>query len=301
MISSLNPRDQQFLNHLNHIADRMEAAQRRIATGLRVSSVSDDPDSVSTLLAARAHLASATQIQSNLARIKAEVDTGEQALQSAIQLLERARTLGAQGATSTLTTEQRRVLAQEAGSVLEQMVGLTSVQVEGRFVFSGDADSLIPYTIDLSQAAPVSGYLGSAASRQVQHPNGSTFAASRTAQEIFDAANPADNVFASLAALHQALLTGDEQDVFDATQALRRPAEHLNSQLAFYGTTQNKVAEAGVFVQNLIVQLQGRIATNEDADLSEAILDLNQTQTQQEAALSSRAQLPRRTLFDYLG
>jgi len=37
------------------------------------------------------------------------------------------------------------------------------------------------------------------------------------------------------------------------------------------------------------------------ADLPQAILEMNQAQIQEQAALQSRAQLPRTTLFNYLG
>jgi flagellar hook-associated protein 3 FlgL len=188
MISSLNAFDQQFLNNLNHIAERMEHAQRQISTGVKLERVSDDPDQVSTLLNTRARLATADQIYSNLGRVKAEVDATEQALQSAVTLFERVRTLGAQGATGTQTAGTRAVIAQEVGSLLEQLVALTGTQVEGRYIFSGDADQLLPYTVDLGLPTPVSAYLGATSSRGVQHPNGTTFQVGHTAQDIFDSA-----------------------------------------------------------------------------------------------------------------
>ena len=132
-------------------------------------------------------------------------------------------------------------------------------------------------------------------------PTGPTFPLARTAQQIFDAAAPADNIFGTLLTLRQALLDNDETAIFNALDALRQPSGYLNSQLGFYGTTQNRIAEATQFGGNLAVQLQGQISGIEDADLTEAILELNQGQTQLQAALNSRAQLPRTTLFDYLG
>jgi len=50
----------------------------------------------------------------------------------------------------------------------------------------------------------------------------------------------------------------------------------------------------------LETQLKTQIGNLDDADLTQAILDLTQSQTQQQAALQSRAMLPRTTLFDFL-
>jgi flagellar hook-associated protein 3 FlgL len=301
MISSLKAFDQQFLNGLNRVADRMNRAQRQVSTGVRMAQVSDDPDQVSTLLNARASLSAAKQIRSNLGRITAEVDAGEQALQSAVQLFERARTLGSQGATGTQTAETRGVLAQEVGAILEQLTGLAATQVEGRYIFSGDTDYQEPYSIDLSLATPISSYQGAASTRLVQHPNGTTFGVAQTAQEIFDSSTPGKNVFATLSALRDKLLANDEAGIRAALDDLSTAGSHLNSGLAFYGASQNKLHQADNFGENLRLQLITQIAGLEDADATQAILELSQGQTQQQAALQSRAQLPRTTLFDFLG
>jgi flagellar hook-associated protein 3 FlgL len=301
MIPTLNPFDQQYLNNLDRVGSRMARAQQQLSTGVRVSKVSDDPDQVSTLLSARASLAAAEQIQTNLGRVTAEVDAGEQALQSGVQLFERARTLGAQGANGTQTASTRAALAQEIGSILEQTGALTGTQVEGRYIFSGDSDKQAPYTIDLTQIPPVSAYLGSGSTRQVQHPNGTTFQIGHTAQQIFDSATPGANVFASLTALRDALLANDDAAISTALDGMTAVSDHLNSELAFYGTSQNKLQAATDFGQTLQLQIKTQISGLEDADPTEAILELNQGATLQQAALTSRAQLPRHTLFDYLG
>jgi flagellar hook-associated protein 3 FlgL len=279
----------------------MNKAQSQISTGVRMARVSDDPDQVSTLLSARAALSAADQVQSNLGRVTAEVNAGEQALESAVQLFERARTLGAEGATGTQTADTRSTIAGEIGSIMEQMVAVTGTQVEGRYIFSGDADQNAPYTIDLSLPTPVSSYQGSASTRLVQHPNGTTFLVGHTAREIFDTADPTTNVFQTLGALRDALLANDDAAINTSLDALTKSSAHLNGELAFYGTAQNKLQDATNFGQDLQLQLKTQISSMEDADVTEAILELQQGSIQQEAALSSRTKLPRQTLFDFLG
>src|SRR2546422_5143215 len=122
MLSPLNPTDQQFLASVERIHDRLNKAQKEISTGLRVSQVSDDPGEIAALLSAHQHLESAKQLQANLGRTKGEVDGGEQAVRHAVELFERARTLGAEGANATQSAETRAGIAQEVGSILEQLV-----------------------------------------------------------------------------------------------------------------------------------------------------------------------------------
>ena len=301
MITPLDANTQRFLNDLNQIADRMQVAQRQISTGIRVFKVSDDPDQVSNILQARASLGATEQIQFNLGRVKTEADTAEQTLQSAIQVVERARTLSAQAANGTQTAETRQAAAQEVTSLLEQLVGLSRTSVEGRYLFSGDQDQQPPYSIDLTQANPISAYSGSAATRQVQHPNGSTFPVSKTAQEIFDASDPTRNVFAAVNSLRQALLNNDQTGIAAAIDTLTTAGAYLNTQLAFYGSVQNRIGDAIDYGSRLQVQLQTQLSDLQDADTTAAILELQQTTNSQQAALLARSRMPHTSLFDYLG
>ena len=301
MISQLEPNARLFLSNLNRIGERMSRAQKQITTGVRVASVSDEPDQIAILLTARQHLEAAKQIETNLGRVKAEVDGAEQTLQTASQLFERVRTLGAQGANASQNAQSRLALANEVGAIEEQLTGLTGTVVEGRFIFSGDSDQTTPYTIDLTLATPLSLFQGTAATRKVLHPDGNTFAVAHTAQQIFDSTDPTTNVLKTIETLRQALIGNNPDTIRTAVEGLTQASVHLQSELSFYGTTQNRIAQAQEFGQQLQLQLKNQISSLEDVDLTDAILQLQQGQTQQQAALSSWAKIPRSTLFDFLG
>jgi flagellin-like hook-associated protein FlgL len=76
---------------------------------------------------------------------------------------------------------------------------------------------------------------------------------------------------------------------------------YLNQQLAFYGLTQNRVASEIDFGANYETRLKTQLSGIEDADLTQAITEMQQASTQQTAALSARAKLPKTSLFDFLG
>lgn len=301
MIPTLDPSTQHFLNTLSRIAQRMERAQRQIATGRKIAEVTDAPSSVSLVLAAQARFATNDQKLDNLGRVKTEVDAAEQALQNAVSLFDTFQTLAAQGATDTQTAASRNVIAQQIDGLLEQMVGLADTAVEGRYIFAGDTDQQVPYTYNPAQANPVSAFGGALSTRTVVHPNGTTFSIALTAQEIFDSSDPTTNVFAALRAVSEALKNNDGPAIRTAMDGLGKVSEFLNGQLAFYGVAQNKVNNAINFGNALKLQLQTQIAGFTETDLSQAVLELNQAQIQQEAALAARAKFPKQSLFDYLG
>ena len=300
MISSLDSASLRFLNGMNDIQQRSERAQRELTSGLRINTISDAPDQIGGLWQRRAELDSAKQMDANLGRVKTEVDTAESALSSAVTILERTQTLASQGATGTATPQNRIDIAGEVGSLMQRLVAIANTSVEGRYIFSGNNDQTPAYTIDLTQPTPVSAYQGSTATRQVQDGNGSLITAGKTAQEIFDAPNQQQNVFVVLANLRTALLNNDAAGIASAVGDLQSAGAYLNTQLATYGNLQNQVASGLDFSQNRQTQLTTAISGIEDADMAQAITELNQAQLQQQAALQSRGKIPRTTLFDYL-
>jgi len=300
MISSLDPAAQNFLSGLDQIQQRAQRAQQELTTGLKINQVSDAPDQIASLWQTRAEVDQVQQINSNLGRVKTEVDTAQQALQSAVTLVERAQSLGAQGASGTTDAQTRQDLADELGSILQELVSTANTTVEGRYIFSGNSDQQAPYNIDLTQTSPISVYQGAGATRQVQSPDGSLFSVGLTAQQIFDSPNAQQNVFVSINNLRQALLNNDAAGTLSAVGDVQTAGAYLNQQLAFYGNVQDRVAGGLDFGQTYATQLQTQLSGLQDADEAQAITELTQAQTQLQAALVSRAQLPRSSLFDYL-
>lgn len=300
MISSLDASAQAFLAGLNQIQQNMSSAQQQLTTGLKINQVSDDPSEIANLWQTRSNLDQVQQINSNLGNVQTEVNTAESVLQNAVTLVQRAETLGTQGATDTADANTRQDLANELGSVLQQLVSSANTSVEGRYIFAGDSDQTAPYSIDLTQSYPVSSYQGSTSTRLIQAPDGSTFQVGETAQQIFDSPNAQQNVFTSINSLRQALLNNDSAGINSALGDVQSSDTYLNQQLAFYGTVQDRVTSSLNFSQNYETQLQTQLSGIQDADETQAITQLTQTQTQLQAALESRAQIPRTSLFDFL-
>ena len=295
MISSLRTSDEVFLANSQRLNQRIEVASRQINSGKRIQTVSDDPDQVGTLFATRSDIGRLEQIGRNLSQVKTEVDTAEGALQSGVKLMDRAATLAAQGATGLATRQTRSVLADEIDSVLQSMVGLTQTSAQGRYIFGGDSDQTVPFE------SATSGYGGTPATRKAVHPNGSAFPIAKAADEIFASDDPEKNVFQALQAVRDALRADDDAAVAAAQPALRSASEHLNQQLAFYGTAQGRVAEAVETSATQVTRLRVQLSAIEDTDLLAASLELSTSTRDYQAALQARAKSDRGSLFDFLG
>lgn len=294
MISPLPTSDQRFLASLDAIGERSARAQRQISSGKRINDASDAPDDVSTVLATRAEQERVRQAATNLGRIKNEVDTAETTLNSGVRLLERARVLAAQAASTTAPGATLTATALEVGDIFRQLVNLSATQSNGRHLFSGDADSTQPFTFVAGPPLATSVYAGTAATRQAIDASGLGFDIARAGDDIFGGS------FTALAALYTAISANDRTAIDASLAGVSASLQHLNQVHLYYGTAQNRVAGAIDAASKSELRLEAVLSSLEDADISSAILELNQSQTNLQAALGARANLPQLTLFDYL-
>jgi flagellar hook-associated protein 3 FlgL len=315
MLRATDAATQRFLADMARIDERIDRASREITSGRRITKASDDPGDVGAVLRLRSRLDMIEQCRTNLEQAKSETDTAEQALQVAVKVMERVRQLGAQAVTTTATPESRQTIGVELEALRDQLVSIAGTMCEGRYIFSGDDDQAAPYAVDDAQPNGVTPYAGAPSTRQMLHPSGATFGIAQTAEKIFD--DPAASVFGAVTALIQAVRNGPAvapgdplyNGQYDAQTAAINTAlgsvgaseDHLNAALSFYGTIQNRVAEAIDSASALDTREKAELSRLQDADITQSITDLNLATIHRDAALAARARMPRSSLFDYLG
>jgi flagellar hook-associated protein 3 FlgL len=306
MISNLNSSSEAFLANMQRVQRRVEDANRQVSSGKRVNVASDAPNELDTILQLRTDDIHNSQIQENLGVAKADADAADGALTSATLLMDRATTLAAQGANFTVDATGRQSIAAEIESLQEQMTAISNTTVQGRYIFGGDQGSNPPYAVDLTQANGVSQLTNSPATRQVEDSSGGSFAVSQSAHDIFDSRNPdgtfaSDNVFTALNNLRLGLLANNTAQITAASASVQLASTHLNTAQAFYGTVQNRIADATSYCASYDVQLKTELSAKEDADITAAALTMTQGNTQLQAAFQMQAKMPRTTLFDFIG
>ena len=288
------------------VQSQIDTAERQVSSGLKISQPSDAPDQLGSLMQVHAELDQNAQVTTNLSVVKTETDTAESALETATQLLDQATSLASQGANTTETAGARQALAQQVTNILQQIVGLSQSAVNGRFIFSGDEPQQPSYRLDSSPLPTEwTGLITPTATRQIVDATGISFTVAHTAQDIFDHRNlndsvASDNVFGALNSLLVSLQNNDQAGVTNSIDSLHQAATYLSTQLSFYGSVQDRIAGATSFAASQQVQLQTSLSQTQDADITQAALQLTQSTTQMNAALSAEAKLPRTSLFDFL-
>jgi len=305
MVNSLNPANEQFVNNVDLIQQRLNQVNQQLSSGYRIQQASDDPAALGDIFQTRSDLARVTQVDQNLNLVNAEVTTADSTVQSAIQLLDNVVTLGEQGANSTTSAQQQVTLGGQVQDVLAQLVGLTRTQVNGVYIFSGDQTSSPPYQVDPSSPNGVDQLVTAPATRQIQDPTGLTFAVAQTAQDLFDKRDAQgnfapENVFAAVTNLQVALQNNNQAGITTALGQVQTAQAYLTQQSGFYGEVENRISSATDLAQKFQTQYQAQLSSEQDTDVTSAAIQLTQDTTQLNAAMASQARLPQTSLFDYL-
>ena len=305
MITALNAANEQFVTTIDNMQTALNSAETQLSTGYRVNQASDAPAEVGDIFVARAALSSENQTIQNLKVVQANVTTADTAVQTAVQLLQNAVVLGSEGASSTVTQSQQNALATQVQSVLSQLVGLSATQVNGVYIFSGDAGGSAPYQLDPASPTGVDQLVTAQATALTADPTGITFQTSMTAQQLFDAqdamGNPTpQNAFAALNNLQLALQSGNATNITAAISNVQAAGNYVNQQLGFYGAAENRITSAIDLAQKFQVQTQTQLSNLQDTDMTSVAVQVTQESTALNAAMAAEGKRPTSTLFDYL-
>ncbi len=306
MISGLSASNQQFLASLNILQNNLSQADEELSSGLSVNQASDAPQSVQDIFITRAELGEATQSAQSLTNIQGQVQAAGSAVQSAIELLNQAVSLGTEGASTSATISTQQDLASQVQALQSQLVAISNTEVAGVYVFSGDASGSPAYQVDTSSPTGVDQLITPQQSTlQIAGPSGVTFQVSMTAQDLFDqqdsSGNPtANNAFAALNGLVQALQSGSTANITSAVSALQTASSYVNNQTGFYGAAENNVSSALDLAQKFQTQDQTELSGLEDANATTVAVQVTQDSTAMDAALSAEAHMPTTSLFDYI-
>jgi flagellar hook-associated protein 3 FlgL len=305
MLQNLDPAREQFLANIDALQNRINKTQAQLTSGVRISRPSDDPTAVGDVLHLQSDIGMVTQVTANLNNVKSQVDSASQIVQNAVSLLDQARTLAAQGASTTLSPTERSTLAAQVEQILNALVDDSRATFAGQYLFSGDSPSQPAYDVNLANPNGVDRLLTAPATRLIQDSTGVVFAVSKTAQDLFDHRNPddslaADNVFAAVNSLRVALANNDQAGTAAAAASIQTAQEYLNQQGTFYGAVQTRMSNALDLAQKFQLQWQTALSAKKDTDVAAAATELAQEQLSEQAAMQAQASIPRTSLFDFL-
>ena len=273
-----------------------QTATQELATGRSVNNLSDNPAAAAALVNNDSLTSENDQYLTNLTDLQGKFQAGSSALNSAVQLMTTAISLGTEGATGTLSASQRQAIAQQVQGIQKQMLALANTSYEGTYIFSGTDVTTQPFTQSPSSPSGVQ-YDGNDDVTTVEIGEAQSIQSNVAGDQIF--ANANGNVFQALNDLVNSLNSGTGIEA--ANTEVQQAFSQLTTQQAFYGNALSQLQNS----QNYLNQEQIDLSTIQNqlvgANMTQAATDESQSATAEEAALSATAQiLSLPTLLNYV-
>ena len=276
---------------LQNVQAQMLQTQQELATGHRILQPSDHPIATENVLQWQAGLAQNTQYQANASDAASWLSQSQSALQSAVGLAQKVRTLAVGAGAGTLTTAERAAIAQQIQSVQASLVGVANTQVGAHYLFSGEQTATQPF---------VSGSTG------VTYAGGGGSIVREIGPGVMVTVNTLGSVFTPVfGAIGQILSDlGSSTTVGKVTGSdLTQLDQALNGLIGAQGQSgaqSQQVTQAQGQLEAMAASLQQLRASGLDTNVARTVVRLQEQQTSYQSALAVGAQLLQPTLAKYL-
>lgn len=305
---------QAIIARLLESQSRLAEAQDRATTGLKVSKMSDDPTSASTIVRDGTALRGVTQYTRNAQGVNASLDAEDSALQQLNDLLIRAKELGTEANSSTAGATGRGAAAAAVQQLLAQAVSVANTKVGNDFVFGGanndgrppfDAASASFVQSDPSAAGPSVPRYPTGVRAVDVGPGGQTLDGSHDGTSVFlgytnGAPDATRGVLPALRQLAKAITDPDPTKLAPAMAAVGDAFDGLQVRVGELGARQNQtdatLTGLGA-LQNTLTQQKSGLS---EVDMEQAITEMLARQTAYQSAMLASSKVMGLSLTEYL-
>ena len=284
-----------LLEALNQSQLETQQAMLEISSGRSVNQPSDNPTAAALLVENNDQATFNSGYLRSIGTVQGQLSTADSTLSSVVTALQRAISLGVQGANGTLSDSDRASIANELQGIQSQLVSLSNASYQGRYVFAGTNTNTPPFVIDNTVPSGVR-YVGNTDVNQVSIGNGNKLAVNQPGSHLFSA--PSNDVFLAINNLIQSLQSNTA--IGAAVTSLGAANSYLSAQRVFYGNAANQAQSQSTYLNTAKLQIAQQQNTLGGADLAAAATNLARSQIDTQATLATISKLTQNNLFSYL-
>lgn len=273
----------------------LNTATQQLSTGRNVNQLSDNPAAVAALVGNHNQAGQDDQFLQNISSLQSRLQVSDSALSNVVTALNRALSIGTEGANGTLNTADRQAVATEVQGLTSQLLSLANTTYQGTYLFSGTAVATQPFSLNTATNAVT--YGGNANTTSVQISTGNSINTSVPGSQLFT--NAAGSAFGALQHLYTSLISGN--NIPAAVTEVSSAIAQVGVQRVFYGNALNQLNLSENFLNQDTINLSSQENTLVGVDPAKAATDLSQAQVADQATINATGRiLSLPTLLDFL-
>ena len=298
-----------FISYINQHAENLLKTQQQIASQKRINKSSDDPIGMRQVLGYRTNLAVTDQYQKNIERGMTRLEFNEVSLEFASDLVNEAGRLAADYAGASHSAATRQAAADQVKDLYDQVMQMANSKFNGNYIFSGHATDTAPFSRDDDFNATYQqedlGIIGDGGEFQIMISDNVQVNLVADGRKIFlDAANGGVNIFDELKKLIDGLedpdpVTGSTQ-IESTLSVLQDGRDQINSRRSEYALSLYRLQATDEYMTNHRSKVEEAMATLEQADITKAVVELQNLELAYETTLATAARIIQPSLMDFL-
>ncbi|MCP3950747.1 MAG: flagellar hook-associated protein 3 [Desulfobacterales bacterium] len=274
--------------------------QEVVASGKRVNRPSDAPTDMGRILDYRKTVAALEQYKRNVSQVRVRIQTSETVLDGVSEWVTKAIAVARDNTPGTGDTESWQAAAEDVDNIREQVLSLANTKIGGIFIFGGRQTDTPPFVHNLgTDQITYAGDNTANADMRIAIGESVKITIKANGEEIF---NGAQDVFLALKDLKDEL----NQPVPDPTVIkgiqgrLEQAALQIEKIRGLGSTTFKRLEVTESQLDQFIMNYEKLQSDTENADLAQAILEMQSQETAYQTSLGVAAQTIQKTLLDYL-
>lgn len=294
--------DPHYLQNLSAAVSSSSATEERLtsqlSSGLRVSTLSDDPVSVASNALLASDIDHADTFVQTASREQSTIQAADSTLGEVVTQVTKAISLVTQAGGGNVNAANLSTAAKQVADIRDSIVSLANTSYSGTYLFSGSQGLTQPFTLDNTTDPATVTYNGDNVTQQISTSQGQKIGVSLPGSSVFQ--NSAGDLLGALNKLASDLAAGDTSSVSSEASALNEGLAQLTAQRATLGGSLSTLDAASGYASTQESQLRVSQSTMLSADTAQVATSLQQTELQHQALLSVIAGLSKTNLFDYL-
>ncbi|NLA75613.1 MAG: flagellar hook-associated protein FlgL [Deltaproteobacteria bacterium] len=286
------------IRNLSMTSSGMFNANEVVSTSKRINNLSDDPVGLVAILGLRSSISNLKQMERNITMGESWLTASESALTQVNNILTAAKELTVAMGSANINDSQRVGNAGLVDGYLKEIITLANSSIGGRYVFGGTNTNTIPFSLDTAETQVA--YSGNDTAFSINIGKDSAVPVGRDGKDVFGADWDDANIFRTFIDLKASLEAGDISGIQDAMTKLDAHMKNVNANISDIAGKTIRLNVKKEIIADLKITDTARMSELEDADLTEAVINLKSKELAYNAALSSSSKLMGLSLVNFI-
>jgi flagellar hook-associated protein 3 FlgL len=288
-----------LVESLNASSLQEQRLTTELSSGLRVSSLSDDPVAAVQALLLGSAISQDDSFVQTAASTQSLMQVTDSALSGVVTQLTSALSLAVAGNSGTESAADLTSLSQQLSGIRDQVVSLANTSYQGTYIFAGSRGNMQPFTVDASSSPATTTYNGDAQVSTITTTNGQQIQTGVAGSTVFmasgaDVMTALNNLVADFAGGAASGTASTDVGVLSAALG------NVSQQQEILGGALNRLQSASTYAQTDATNRAAGANTLVSADPATVATQLSSAETQNQALMNVIATVEKQSLFTYM-